>query len=437
MGLPPLTTTAPLAALAPRQSFLDHDGTPPVAALTTVWTAAEGCFPVSTWSTTDIDMFWSGNPDCAPPGYASYFETYYYSPAICPSGFTVGCSRYGDFQGPDVESTETAMLCVMSDYFCTPGAWSYYATNTDLSYAQIMIEIRWAESDLSILETHPLTPGLVLAGETSGTATRTEAGAETTQTGPASTVTVLSQDPPGGEGGLSTGAQIGIGVGVGLFGLLGIGLALFFILRYRRNRKNAGQPPMRQPPPGQYPYLVPQYPYMPGPGQRGQPAQGYPPTSYSGYTTYVDPKTGAVTYYSAVPHPTELGGTAVAGSSFSHSQGVPSVSESQPAQARDSILSNKPPMTSTINPRGEVSSTLPASHDVTAGKAVVTEMPGSEEAAISTGGTESIQPQQEMAHLMAEQAKLEARKTRLMELAELDEEEQRVRLRMQQLQQTQ
>lgn len=113
MGFPPLTTTATLAALAPRQSSLDHDGTPPVAALTTVWTAAEGCYPVSTRPATDIDMFWTSNPDCAPPGYASYFETYYYSPAICPSGFTVGCARYGDFQGPDVEPTETAMLCVM------------------------------------------------------------------------------------------------------------------------------------------------------------------------------------------------------------------------------------------------------------------------------------------------------------------------------------
>ncbi|KAI4866469.1 hypothetical protein F4820DRAFT_447005 [Hypoxylon rubiginosum] len=435
MGFPPLTTTATLAALAPRQSSLDHDGTPPVAALTTVWTAAEGCYPVSTRPATDIDMFWTSNPDCAPPGYASYFETYYYSPAICPSGFTVGCARYGDFQGPDVEPTETAMLCVMSDYFCTPGDWNYYATNTDLSYAQIMIEIRWAESDLSILETHPLTPGLILAGETSGT--RTGTGAETTQTGPSSTVTVLSGDSSSG-GGLPAGAQVGIGVGVGLFGLLGLGLAIFFILRYRRKRRDANQPPVQQLPPGQHPHPSQQYPYMPGPGQQGQhgqSSQGYPPTAYSGYTTYVDPKTGAVTYYSAVPHPTELGGTAIGGSGISHSRDVPSIAVSQPSQERDSIFSSKPPMTSTVSPTGEDTGALP--NDVTAGNPALAEMPGSEGTATSTGGTENPQSQQEMATLMAEQAKLEARRTRLMELAELDEEEQRIRLRLQQLQQTQ
>ncbi|XXH02146.1 hypothetical protein Hte_008514 [Hypoxylon texense] len=426
MGFPPLTTTATLAALAPRQSSLNHDGTPPVAALTTVWTASEGCFPVSTRPMSDIDMFWTSNPDCAPPGYASYFDTYYYSPAICPSGFTVGCSRYGSFQGPDVEPTETAMLCVMSDYFCTPGDWNYYATNTDLSYAQIMIEIRWAESDLSILETHPLTPGLILAGETLGSTIRTGTGAETTQTGPSSTGT---QDPPSAEGGLSTGAQVGIGVGVGLFGLLGLGLALFFILRYRRKRRDANQPPIQQPPPSQYPHPVHQYPYMPGPGQHGQPAQGY--------TTYVDPKTGAVTYYSAVPHPTELGGTAIGGSGINPSRDVPSIAVSQPIQERDSIFSSNSPIASTSSPAGELSGTSPTNYSMTAGNPAVAEMPGSEGATASTAGTENPQSQQEMATLMAEQAKLEARRTRLMELAELDEEEQRIRLRLQQLQQTQ
>ncbi|OTA92225.1 hypothetical protein M434DRAFT_328493 [Hypoxylon sp. CO27-5] len=379
MVFAPLTTTATPFALPPRAtSSLDHDGTQPVAALTTVWTASEGCFPVSTRSTMDIDMFWSSYTDCAPPGYASYFETYYYSPAICPSGYTVGCSRYGDFQGPSVEPTETAMLCVMSGYFCTPDEWNYYATNTDLSYAQVMIQIRWAESDLSTLETHPLTPGLTIAAKTSGSVI------DATETGPSSgaTVTVLS-NPESGRDGLPVGAQVGIGVGVGLFGLLAVGLVVFFILRYRKRRANGqspSQPPsMQQPPPGQVP--IQQYPYGLGPGQQGQPPQGYPQSIYPGYTAYIIPLQ--------------------AGSG----DGFPSSS--------------------------------PASHYPPPGAPAVVEMPGNDGNSRSVASTDNPQAQQEMAHLMAEQTKLEARRTRLMELAELDEEEQRIRTRMQQLQQSQ
>ncbi|KAI1372513.1 hypothetical protein F4677DRAFT_432459 [Hypoxylon crocopeplum] len=432
MGLAPLTTTVAPTAVEPRATSFDHDGTPPVAALTTVWTPSEGCFPVSTRSTSDIDMFWTSNPECAPPGYETYFETYYYSPAICPSGFTVGCSRYGSFQGPSVESTETAMLCVLSDYVCTPGAWNYYATNTDLEYAQIMIQIRWAESDLSTLETHPLTPGLTLS-------TVTSAGeADATQTGPSSgpTVTVVSTDPASPKGGLSTGAQVGIGVGVGLLGLLGIGLAIFFIWRYRKKRANSQAPPVQQPPPGRYP--VHQYPFMPGPGQQDQPAaQGYSQPGYPGYTTYVDPKTGAVNYYSPVPHPTELGGTAIDGSNQTHSQGTRSVVGSQPTYPLDPTLSGSQPMSMKVSSGGDSLGNMPARQSLGAGGLTAIEMPGNEGVARSVASTESPQTQQEMAHLMAEQAKLESRRTRLMELAELDEEEQRIRTRMLQLQQTQ
>ncbi|OTA58960.1 hypothetical protein K449DRAFT_116608 [Hypoxylon sp. EC38] len=435
MVFTPLTTTATPFALPPRAtSSLDHDGTPPVAALTTVWTASEGCFPVSTRSTMDIDMFWSSYTDCAPPGYASYFETYYYSPAICPSGYTVGCSRYGDFQGPSVEPTETAMLCVMSGYFCTPDEWNYYATNTDLSYAQVMIQIRWAESDLSTLETHPITPGLTIAAKTSGSVI------DATETGPSSgaTVTVLS-NPESGRDGLPVGAQVGIGVGVGLFGLLAVGLVVFFILRYRKRRANGqspSQPPsMQQPPTGQVP--IQQYPYGLGPGQQGQPPQGYPQPIYPGYTAYVDPKTGVTTYYSSVPQPTELGGTAIEGSNLSHSQGAPSVAGSQPTYPRDSTFSGSQVISLQAGSGDGFPSSSPASHYPLPGAPAVVEMPGNEGNSRSVASTDNPQAQQEMAHLMAEQTKLEARRTRLMELAELDEEEQRIRTRMQQLQQSQ
>ncbi|KAI0886441.1 uncharacterized protein GGS22DRAFT_187686 [Annulohypoxylon maeteangense] len=405
------TITATPAALKPRATSLNHDGTPPVAPLTTVWTASPGCFPVSTRSTTDIDMFWTSHTDCAPPGYASYFETYYYSPGICPSGFTVGCSRYGDFQGPSVEPTETAMLCVMSNYFCTPGAWNYYATNTDLSYAQVMIQIRWAESDLSILETHPLTPGLKIA---------------TTGTESSATVTVISSNLGRSGEGLSTGAQVGIGVGAGLFGLLAIGLAVFFILRYRKRRagsQDTSQIPSTQQPQDQYPQTLIS-------GQQSQPAQGYP-----GYTPYVDPNTGAISYYSPIPRPTELGGTAIKSlTNITPSQGAPSITGPQSTYLRDpAVLDGKSILIQNSMGTG-TPNTSPVGIDLTNESPLLAEMPGSEGIARSVGDSENSQVQQEIAHLMTEQAKLDARRTRLMELAELDEEEQRIRIRMHQLQ---
>ncbi|KAL7621758.1 hypothetical protein AAE478_009085 [Parahypoxylon ruwenzoriense] len=190
--------------------------------------------------------------DCGPPGYTNYFETYYYSPALCPNGFTVSCSRYGEFQGPPVQPTETAMLCVMR--------------------------------------------------------------------------------------------RIGIGVGVGLAGLLAIGLGIF-IWRYRKNHLNgggAGQSSQNQkPPPGQY--LIRQYSYKPGPGRPGQPSpQGY--TTYPGCMTYADPKINAVSYYSPVPQPMELGGAAIEGPAIVHSQGTPSVAGSQPTYPRESAFSNGQPV---------------------------------------------------------------------------------------------
>ncbi|KAI1800235.1 hypothetical protein F4811DRAFT_540150 [Daldinia bambusicola] len=323
MGFATPTTTVTPTALAPRATSLNHDGTPPVAALTTVWTPPGGCFPVSTSPTRDIDVFWTSNPKCAPPGYASYFETYYYSPAICPSGFTVGCSRYDDFQGPSVEPTETAVLCVMSDYLCTPEGWNYYATNTDLNYAQVMIQIRWASSDLSILETHPLTPGLFLATATSDSV-RDVPG---TRTSSSTAATYSSTSPDSDLKGLSGGTRAGIGVGVGLFGLLGLGLAIFFILTYRKKRTNKQAvnqpPPMHQTPLDQYPFD--QYSQVPSLIHTGQPIPQYPQPTYTGYASYIDPKTGAIIYFSAVPQPPHLGITAINGSNG------PSSQESSPA----------------------------------------------------------------------------------------------------------
>jgi hypothetical protein len=81
----------------------------PVAALTTVWTPPCG-----------IDALFFGNPPttCLPTSWSSYWVSFnsglgYYSPAICPSGFSRGCPRFNIGQGPEPIAGEEAWNCVV------------------------------------------------------------------------------------------------------------------------------------------------------------------------------------------------------------------------------------------------------------------------------------------------------------------------------------
>jgi len=77
----------------------------PAAALTTVWT------PPCGW----VEEWWHPPASCWPPGWREYWyskDLGYYSPAICPSAYTPGCSRFAYLQGPEPLPGETAFLCV-------------------------------------------------------------------------------------------------------------------------------------------------------------------------------------------------------------------------------------------------------------------------------------------------------------------------------------
>lgn len=59
------------------------------------------------------------NTDCAPPLWEKYtqqangWHIQFYSPAICPNGYTAACTRprVGAL-GPEVEPSETAFMCL-------------------------------------------------------------------------------------------------------------------------------------------------------------------------------------------------------------------------------------------------------------------------------------------------------------------------------------
>ncbi|KAK5992251.1 hypothetical protein PT974_05652 [Cladobotryum mycophilum] len=220
-----------------------HKGTTPAAAMTTPFSFPCGPDFLDDKFQNDKEV----RDTCAPPAWEEYWwsSVGYYSPAICPSGYTAGCLRWDSRQGPPVEATETAVQCVPSGFMCANRdismAFSYTATTP-------MIQVRWAESDLSLFATHPLQPG----------ANPTEHHMTMTQYQPPNAARAVmprakSYEPSftptgGGDGGeLSSGAKAGIGIGVVLGVLVVAGIIGFFIWRSRRAARNedidAGQIP--------------------------------------------------------------------------------------------------------------------------------------------------------------------------------------------------
>ncbi|KAI1803116.1 hypothetical protein F4811DRAFT_356628 [Daldinia bambusicola] len=197
-----------------------------IAELTTVFT-----HPCSiTWlqTTTKVPSQYPPFPttgpfSCDPAGWIENISMKgfaYYSPAICPEGFMIGCSAKDDRSAegfPTIAAGETAMYCVPRGFTCTSdttdfrgGVWGFTrraAASESLVTVGPAIQIRWREADLSRLATDPLTrPTTILApAPTSSTVPLPEATTSTT-TGrlhaitytPRATATTTTGIEPGG-----------------------------------------------------------------------------------------------------------------------------------------------------------------------------------------------------------------------------------------------
>jgi hypothetical protein len=78
--------------------------------LTSVWTPPPGC-PSIVPSTA----VYSSSSTCAPPLFSNAGGAWYgyYSPGICPRGYTIGCRPTGSIQNSEpIKSTESAAICV-------------------------------------------------------------------------------------------------------------------------------------------------------------------------------------------------------------------------------------------------------------------------------------------------------------------------------------
>ncbi|KAK5993676.1 hypothetical protein PT974_07111 [Cladobotryum mycophilum] len=239
------STPAPTPTTIP-----DHDGTAPAGALTTIFTPPASCLDKSRFYRTSTC-------EPLPERWRLYWSAAsYYSPGICPSGM-LSVATPPPFFGPPVQPSETAIVCCPTGYSLYASSddhWCYGSTTlTDYNLVDVTttitsqstvvttktysrsyfttsslnsifpIQVRWRDVDLSILETHPLTPGLKPTGGGGG------GGG--------------SGKGSGGSGGshkdgLSGGAIAGIVVGSVLVVLLVAGIGLpWFLLRRGRNKK--------------------------------------------------------------------------------------------------------------------------------------------------------------------------------------------------------
>ncbi|KAF5026414.1 hypothetical protein F66182_1479 [Fusarium sp. NRRL 66182] len=208
-----------------------------IAPLTTIWTVGEGCASVVTFANlASIDA------SCYPPDYERvWYDGGYYSPGICPSGYTSGC-RPSSGDGEPVKTTETAVICVPSGYQCSDGLILHASSMSGGNTISVpAFQIRWAESDLPALETHPLSQDEADISTASVTDDLPISAA--TETNP-----LPSQSS---SSGLPTGAVVGIAVGsAAVVAIVGIVVFCLFRRRYRaaktdRNNQDSaaqGQP---------------------------------------------------------------------------------------------------------------------------------------------------------------------------------------------------
>ncbi|KAF4536560.1 Cg16707-like protein [Lasiodiplodia theobromae] len=205
--------------------------------LTTVFTTPDFC-AANAW--TDVGTPALSSSICMPNGFTEYwnYKAGFFSPGICPLGFTRGCSIPADLAtgislGGPLSSGETGQICCPTSTALTTYTTSneitpaFLTTTLELVYA---IQVRWRESDLTNLETNPTVYGQTMtASATASAAARTTATAT-------STSVADENGNDSNDTGLSTGAQIGIIVGV-VAAVIGLAIGAYLLWRRRSDKK--------------------------------------------------------------------------------------------------------------------------------------------------------------------------------------------------------
>lgn len=185
----------------------------------------------------------------------------YYSPGICPTDYSEGCSFPTSIAttGPDsgwvsyggvVLDSETVRICCPTGYTCvTEGvqkAYSQCVATTDTAESAFAIQVRWQESDLSILETDPTVAGKTYEASATSGATATVTATATGTGSTSESEAAESEDSNGGtssdddSGTLNKSTTISIAVVVAATVFATCILAFCLWARKRKRRAELG-----------------------------------------------------------------------------------------------------------------------------------------------------------------------------------------------------
>ncbi|KAJ5100438.1 hypothetical protein N7456_006490 [Penicillium angulare] len=174
---------------------------------------------------------------CFPSGYQTNTD-FYYSPGVCPSGYWIAQETVLT-TGTE---TETRGTCCPNNYQAqTETNLAWYTHNACTSYNPTSTQVwKFTKAGTTSSTTRAdgiNAPGISIRWKEGEVVPQTSTFASSTSIATAPTATE-DPTPPESNGGLSTGAKIGIGVGVAVGGIVIIALLAFFCL-YRRKNKSS------------------------------------------------------------------------------------------------------------------------------------------------------------------------------------------------------
>ncbi|KAI1646455.1 uncharacterized protein F4817DRAFT_137949 [Daldinia loculata] len=236
--------------------------------LTTSFAPPPDCVASSAlyWVNTASTFYWlhgrPGQSSCFPDDYSPY-QNQYYSPGVCPSGYTRACESIST-DGDTIVATR-ATCCPQGNYECAPtsssysypwgptlGCMSVYRVNTETAFTTIDGTLNGYEEAGSL--TSLFAPGTIMAygvviqnspatttaGQTatvvSGSLSDNSAPAPASETWPSTSTTAEAQPDDNGGIKLSAGAAAGIGIGAA-FVVLALGAVVLWMFWSRRQKR--------------------------------------------------------------------------------------------------------------------------------------------------------------------------------------------------------
>ncbi|KAI1410041.1 hypothetical protein F5Y13DRAFT_168865 [Hypoxylon sp. FL1857] len=235
--------------------------------LTTSFTPPADCTASSAlyWVNTASTFYWlhgqPGQSSCFPDNYSPY-QNQYYSPGICPAGYTRACESASS--GGDNVATTRATCCPEGNYVCaatsssysypwgpTLGCMSVYRVNTETRFTTINGTMKGGETAgaprslrapgtimaYGVVIRNIATStgnGVIASSSISVSVSNSGMASETASSMP--TTEAPQSNSSGGNGGLSSGAAAGIGIATS-FGIMAIGGALLWIFWMRRRKR--------------------------------------------------------------------------------------------------------------------------------------------------------------------------------------------------------